>query len=693
MDITLKIRLAYDYLNAGKIEQSLEICKEILADNPFNPYILEFIGIILHKKGDLDSAIEYIKKAVDLNPVSSDTILNLGTILMEKQRYNEAAEYFKKVLSLTPESIIAKRKLGIVLMKTCRFSEAVTIFENLTETNPTYENYFDLAIAYYNNNQINNAIESFKKVILLNPDCIDAYINLEFILKVKGMHEEAKYYHNLITEKNKRYNISSNLSINTNNILIEKWIQCMSSFPIIYSDENEILEVRNKYSKLLYALSETVFTTNINEIKVLNKYIGEYKPFYLPYQGYDDKELQEIYGNIVHRVVSSTYPYHNINNSKIFNFEKEKIRIGFVSGYFYYHSVWKIPIKGWIENLNKKKLTLYGYYTGNKKDEETNLAQKYFDYFIEGLHDFDSLSRKILEDCIDILIYPEIGMDSLSLKLASVRLAPVQCASWGHPETTGLPTIDYFLSGELLETINSDNHYTESLIRLPNLSIFYNPPKFQEIDMTRESFGLRNSSVLYHCCQALYKFLPQHDDIFPKIAKEVGDCQFLFSSFPFVTTALEKFRLRLYKAFQKYKLNADKFIVFLPLLNPLQYHALNRLSDIFLDSVGWSGCNSVLEALSCNLPVITLPGDLMRSREGTAILNKIGLVTTIAKSKEDYITLAVNLGNNRRLREEISEEIAKKFYLACKDKACVTALEDFFIKVANNSLLKANDKK
>ncbi len=683
MDINLKIRLAYDHLQSGNINQSIKICKEIIEYEPSNPYILEFLGIIFHKKGDLQSAIEYIKKAAEIKPDSSETLINLGTLLLQLGKYDESRECFEKVLKIKPESIVAKNHLGLIFLKTGQFSEAVSVFKQLVEIHPTYENYFHLGISYYNNNEINNSLESFKKVISLKPDFLDAYINLESILKEKGLFEEAKYYHNLAIKIKSSFTLSQNPKVNICQDLCNKWIKCMSIFPLVYSDENEILNVRENYTNLLQDLSDSILKSDINEIRSLYDYIGKYKPFYLPYQGLNDKELQKIYGNLLHKIILSRYPFFANNSSNITNLQKGKIRIGFVSGFFYYHSVWKIPIKGWIENLNRNKFSLYGYYTGYKKDNKTNFARKCFDYFIEDLHDFESLSKKILEDCIDILIYPEIGMDPLSLKLASVKLAPVQCASWGHPETSGLPTINYFLSGEMLEISDADNHYTEKLIRLPGLSIFYNPPNFQNINMNRESFGLRQNSVLYHCCQALYKFLPQYDDIFPKIAREVGDCQFIFSSFPFISNVLEKFRLRINNVFAKYKLDADKFIVFLPQLNPLQYDALNRLSDIFLDCIGWSGCNSVLEALSNNLPVITMPGDLMRSREGAAILNTMGLRKTIADSIEEYINHAVTLGNNPKLRNEISEEIVNKFHLVCNDKTCITALEDFFTKIVN----------
>ena len=69
--------------------------------------------------------------------------------------------------------------------------------------------------------------------------------------------------------------------------------------------------------------------------------------------------------------------------------------------------------------------------------------------------------------------------------LAALWLAPIQCASWGHPDTTGLPTIDYFLSGELMEPPDADEHYTERLVRLPNLAIYYEPLELASLPLTR----------------------------------------------------------------------------------------------------------------------------------------------------------------------------------------------------------------
>jgi predicted O-linked N-acetylglucosamine transferase (SPINDLY family) len=272
-------------------------------------------------------------------------------------------------------------------------------------------------------------------------------------------------------------------------------------------------------------------------------------------------------------------------------------------------------------------------------------------------------------------------MDSWTVGLAALKLAPVQCTSWGHPETSGFPTIDYFLSSDLMEPEEADNHYSEQLIRLPNLSVYYTPMNIPKIDDSRETFGLRPKSILYLCIQSLFKYLPQFDKIFPRIAQEIDDCQFIFISnqSSFVT---QQFKLRLHQAFNQYNFNSDRYLVFLPFLNDVKYHALNCIADIYLDSIEWSGGNTTFEAIACDLPVVTLPGQFMRGRHSTAILTMMGVTETIASTIDEYIDLAIKLGKDSELRKYISDKIKSNKHRVYQDKTCITALENFLERVA-----------
>src|SRR4029450_704946 len=133
--------------------------------------------------------------------------------------------------------------------------------------------------------------------------------------------------------------------------------------------------------------------------------------------------------------------------------------------------------------------------------------------------------------------------------LASLRLAPVQCLTWGHPETSGYPTIDYFLSSDLMEPPGGEDHYTEKLIRLPTLSVYYEPSDDDSVDVTRQGLGLRPGATAFWCGQSLYKYLPQDDEVYPRIARAVPDCQFVFIEHPNGKAATEVFWRRLTQAF------------------------------------------------------------------------------------------------------------------------------------------------
>jgi predicted O-linked N-acetylglucosamine transferase (SPINDLY family) len=321
-----------------------------------------------------------------------------------------------------------------------------------------------------------------------------------------------------------------------------------------------------------------------------------------------------------------------------------------------------------------------GYHLGAIRDEQTEAAAKLCDRFIHRTLDTDGWRREILAGAPHALIYPGLLMDISSLQLAAQRLAPVQCNSWGHPETSGLPTLDYFLSSDLMEPPEAQDYYTEQLVRLPNLSIYYEPVETEPVDVTRGEIGLRHGATVFWSAQSLFKYLPQYDEIFARIARAVGDCQFVFLRHfgaPAITASV---RERLERAFAAAGLRADYHCVFLNRLSQSKFVAAAGLSDVFLDSIGWSGCNSALECLPQALPIVTFEGTTMRGRHSAAILRMIGVEETIATTVDDYVAIATRLGKDTQLRRAISTRMAENRHKIYRDRAPVTALEDFLEK-------------
>jgi predicted O-linked N-acetylglucosamine transferase (SPINDLY family) len=242
-----------------------------------------------------------------------------------------------------------------------------------------------------------------------------------------------------------------------------------------------------------------------------------------------------------------------------------------------------------------------------------------------------------------------------------------------------------------MEPAGAADHYSERLIRLPNLSIYYEPADVPAVGIDRAQLALRADTVVYWCCQSLPKYLPQFDGVFARIAAEVSDCQFTFIEFGGGKGVTEMFRARLGRAFKAVGLNAADHCVFLPRLTPDRFVAAIGQCDVVLDSIGWSGCNSILESLVHNVPIVTLAGEMMRGRHTAAILEMMDVRETTAQTIDQYVSIAAALGGNMTKRTELSARIASKKHRIYRDRDCIAALEAFLDGAVRNNGLKLYD--
>jgi protein O-GlcNAc transferase len=213
-------------------------------------------------------------------------------------------------------------------------------------------------------------------------------------------------------------------------------------------------------------------------------------------------------------------------------------------------------------------------------------------------------------------------------------------------------------------------------VRLPNLGIHYQPSADTYAKIARSELGFAEADVLYWCCQSLYKYRPKYDWIFAKIAAAVPNARFLFirHSSDFVTGI---FRERLDKVFAAEGLNAEPHCAFFNHLSFEQFMAHSAACDLFLDSPGWSGCNSALEGIATNLPIVTHRGGLMRGRHCAAILEMIGMRECIADTIDDFVAMAIRMGKDSDLRRSFQERIDRGKEAIYRDVSSVRALEHF----------------
>lgn len=692
-------RAAWLFRN-GRFDEAQRVCKAILEkDSHCSPAFL-MLAIIALRRGNPSDAIKLIDRSLLFRPDDPEALNQRGAALFTLNRHEQALASYDKAIALNPGYAEALNNRGSVLGMLGRDAEALASLDRALAVRPDYvDALINRGFVLHRMQRYGEALASYDRALAIRNDVFDALLNRGLTLAALDRHDEA------LVSYDKALALcpgEPDALLNRGSALIQlnraeeataccqqlvaanpddaeaRLTLCMAQLPMVYRSEPEIDRFRASYEQHLKSLND--YAGRGDGLQKLATVMGNWQPYYLPYQGQNDRDLQSIYGTLFCRAMAVRFGAATLPGAPA---PDAPVKVGIVSGFFREHAIWRIPTKGWISQIDRKNFRIFGYYTRLDRDAETDIAAGLCDHFIQGPLSLARWRETILADAPHVLIFPEIGMDRVSAQLAAQRLAPTQCNALGHPVTSGFPTLDYALSSDLMEPPGAEDLYTERLIRLPNLSVYYEPAEASSIRLSREELGLRADATVFWCGQSLFKYLPQFDQVFPRIAREVPYCQFAFiEAYGIARPIAQLFRQRLAAAFAACGQDPARHFVFLPRMNRQRFAAAIGRCDIILDSIGWSGNNSTMEGLPTGLPVVTMNGAFMRGRHTSAILRMIGVTDTIADSIDDYVRIAVRLAKDVQWRTAARSRMLDNQHLAYRDRTCISALEDFLNRVA-----------
>lgn len=625
-------------------------------------------GVVLRKLNRLADAVAAYQRALALAPEYVDAHIGLGKAFEAQGRLEDTVACYRKAASRAPRVTEIQIDLGNALKALGRLDEAVSCYQQALQLRPDFlDAHYNLGIAYRDQARHHEARACFERVIELKPDFAEAHYCLGQVFDDEDRHDES------LDCFQKAMSLSPEFAL-------ARWAFAMSQLPAVYGVEADQGRSRTAFSAELDKLDRWFDATRTpGGFDV----VGAHQPFSLAYQETNNRELLQRYGRLCTRLMAEWFDRQRFPPSRKQG-SAGVIRVGIVSQYFRNHSVWNAIVKGWFQQLDRARFSLHVFYLGVEEDQETRFAKSRAAYFESGQKGLRQWVDTIMDQQPDVLIYPEIGMDPMTARLASLRLAPVQAAAWGHPETTGLPTIDYYLSAEDFEPTNAQEHYTERLIALPHLGCFYQPSRIAMVGADPGSLGIDTNSPLLICPGMPFKYAPQYDSVITQIARRLGRCRFIFFRSRLNST-WDKLRRRLEAEFARSRLDFDEFVTFMPWQDRRGFYGVLKRSQVFLDTVGFSGFNTAVQAVECGLPIVTREGRFMRGRLASGILRRMGLSELIARSEEDYVALAVRLAQDNEYREHVRGRIEASRHALFADVAPIRAMEDFLVKTKNGN--------
>jgi protein O-GlcNAc transferase len=371
-------------------------------------------------------------------------------------------------------------------------------------------------------------------------------------------------------------------------------------------------------------------------------------PFSLAYHGMNDRELM----TAIARLIRSAYPGRPPRRGG--PRRAGRLRIGFVSRHFYSHSIGRLN-HGTIARLPRDKFEVTVYALESHADPLADAIRNAADRYV----DCGAMTLRETEDVVaqqdqDVLFYADIGMEPRSYFLAFSRLAPVQCVTWGHPDTTGIDTIDHFISGEALETADADEHYAENLVRVKSFFLGdYAKPALNRTAKSPEHYGIKPGRNVYLCPQSLFKLHPDFDAAMAAILRSDGGGEIVL-----LEGAQRHWGEHLRRRFARSMPDVAARVRFLPRMPWHDLLALTAHADVVLDTFHFGGGNTTYEALAMGTPVVTLPAAYLRGRFTLGCYRRMELMDCVTDTPAAFVECATRLARDKAWRSEVKRKIS-----------------------------------
>ncbi|MBF0357117.1 MAG: tetratricopeptide repeat protein [Magnetococcales bacterium] len=658
----LYYNLATSLYPLGRQQEAIAALQTALGKDPGNEKITGYLdsitsksseieaslhrAIALHKAGQLDEGIYWYNKVLELQPDNIAALSNLGIAFKNRGQLDRAVIYYNKTLSIKPDHLEAHYNLAAALQEQGELKAAIASYQHALTIDPNYAKaHYNLGNILFLQGELDDAVECYQKAIAIQPDYFEAYSNLGAARQGQGQLDAA------IASYQKSLAIKPD------------YAEAYNNSGLIFQEQGKLEEAVTSFKKALTIQPDfTIAHSNLLFI------ISYYTLYSAPETLKQHQQWDEIHGRAGK---SNRFSHSPIKQNK------QLLKIGYVSGDFRRHPVSNF-MAAIIKNHHRNKTRVYCYSNVIKPDSITSEFQASADVWCNTLKLSDQqVAQQIYDDGIDILVDLTGHTKGSRLKVFTYKPAPIQVSYLGYCTTTGLETMDYWLTDKVLTPEDRREESVETIVHLPNCWVCYQPGEKTAIAKSEKR---SHDGVVLGSFNHLSKITHDVALLWSRILSEVPQAKLLLKTKQLVDRSEQR---RIVSLFSNLGINQERLIL---RAASTAYMEEYGLIDIALDTFPRTGGATTADALWMGVPVITLAGQRMISRQGASLLTVIGKEEWIGRSSDEYVEKAVTLAKQgvRESEQRISLHETVINSALCDVEGFVTNLEAAYWQMWNS---------
>jgi predicted O-linked N-acetylglucosamine transferase (SPINDLY family) len=663
-DAAILCDLARTFLVAGNIESAYQTITAAQSLTPASPDVWNISGLILQQRGQVEEAAVAFCRAAESRPNFVDALANLGECLRILGDLSQAQAILDRALELDPQHGNAQGFSGLLAAMLGQRKVAIERLSGALERNPRYRLFrLQLARCLAADGQVDASMQHLEILEARFGQQADLLCEKAGIHAILGQHDQSREL------------LSRLLTVDPQSVLAR--VRRALLVPPIAGDLAEISQCR---ARLTADVEQLLAEDSIALESSLDDFANAH--FYLTYHGQNNVQINQRLSTLYRKLV----PGANYLNPKLADLTRlqhpgSKIRVAFVSKNFCNHTIGRLNI-GLVQGLDRRRFEVTTcVFPGSADSFQARFAQS-SDHFLVLPGDPPAATLALAEHQPDLIFYTDLGMDPTTYQMAHGRIAPIQFTAWGHPITTGISTIDYFLSAQGLDDLDSQAHYSERLVILRNLLLHYERPGLISEAVDKSLLGLSANIRLYLCPQTLFKLHPDFDQVLGEILRRDPNGLLLM-----IKLGHETWRQKLLARFAQTMPDVQQRILWMDRMSAMKFQHLFRLGDVALDPYRFGSGNTCLEALAMGMPLVTCPDAFMRTRMAAACYQRMGLTIPVTDCPAQFAQRAVEIATDSELRQHLSREISQRAAILFDNVSAVRELEGWMESAVNRHSL------